>query len=384
MRNYWIDALSPLVFRSGKPFGAQSDTHDIAFPLPSAAAGLVRTCVMRQNGWHDLSNEQSAQLNRIAAHGLFLARQRADGETVLLLPKPADALYLRHPDTQETLLVRLSPRAADADCGSDLPAGLLPVRMSAEHEHLNGKPQSGAKYWCAEDFAKWQNGAALSFDTVKQNGANDLPTETRTHTAVDAQSGAAKDAQLFQTTAYDFSPAAKKRQEGGGWQPHRYGFVIRTEQDLAEGLVCFGGEGRLSRLHALAQDAGAAFAAPSDAAGVRLTLLTPAIFKNGWLPGWLDEKTLCGTFPHTDVRVKLRAAALERWQPVSGWDLHRHQPKAMRKAVPAGSVYWLECETGGAAALADAVSKALSDHPQDRLDGFGIAALAAWTPPQAA
>ncbi|SUO91269.1 type III-B CRISPR module-associated protein Cmr3 [Suttonella indologenes] len=38
MNYYIIDALSPLVFRSGKPFGAQSDTDDIMFPLPSAAA----------------------------------------------------------------------------------------------------------------------------------------------------------------------------------------------------------------------------------------------------------------------------------------------------------------------------------------------------------
>ncbi len=42
MNSYFLDALAPLVFRSGKPFGAQSDTDDIQFPLPSAAAGLVR------------------------------------------------------------------------------------------------------------------------------------------------------------------------------------------------------------------------------------------------------------------------------------------------------------------------------------------------------
>ena len=31
---HFLDALAPLVFRSGKPFGAQSDTDDIQFPLP--------------------------------------------------------------------------------------------------------------------------------------------------------------------------------------------------------------------------------------------------------------------------------------------------------------------------------------------------------------
>ena len=47
MNSYFLDALAPLVFRSGKPFGAQSDTDDIQFPLPTAAAGLVRTQIMR-------------------------------------------------------------------------------------------------------------------------------------------------------------------------------------------------------------------------------------------------------------------------------------------------------------------------------------------------
>lgn len=50
MNSYFLDALAPLVFRSGKPFGAQSDTDDIQFPLPSAAAGLVRTQIMGQSG----------------------------------------------------------------------------------------------------------------------------------------------------------------------------------------------------------------------------------------------------------------------------------------------------------------------------------------------
>ncbi len=46
MNSYFLDASAPLVFRSGKPFGAQSDIDDIQFSLPSAAAGLVRAQVM--------------------------------------------------------------------------------------------------------------------------------------------------------------------------------------------------------------------------------------------------------------------------------------------------------------------------------------------------
>jgi CRISPR-associated protein Cmr3 len=36
------------------------------------------------------------------------------------------------------------------------------------------------------------------------------------------------------------------------------------------------------------------------------------------------------------------AAAVHRGQVVSGWDLAAQQPKLAQRAVPAGSVYWLE------------------------------------------
>lgn len=73
MQFYWIDALSPLVFRSGKPFGAQSDTEDIIFPLPSAAAGLIRTVwAQQQHGFDGHFNDEV--LRQKSVNGLFLAK----------------------------------------------------------------------------------------------------------------------------------------------------------------------------------------------------------------------------------------------------------------------------------------------------------------------
>ena len=394
MKNYWLDALSPLVFRSGKPFGAQSDTQDIVFPLPSAAAGLVRSSVMaqqayawqqEQNGRAHLSDGDAEQLKQIVADGLFLGRMGQDGKVTVLVPKPADALYLKAPDGEQTELLRLSPRPMAKNTGCDLPDGLLPVQMPTEKEEIAGKPQSGAQFWAWSDFMRWQRGETLDFASVNKNGASDLPKETRTHTAVDVESGAAKDSQLFQTTAYDFGNKATEHHQG--WENWHYGWLIRTEAELQDDLVRFGGEGRLSRLSrlpedVLAENAGvqslSAAAAPK---GWRMTLLTPAIFAKGWESAWMRGDA---PVPHTqNLRVKLRAAALERWQAVSGWDLHQHRPKAMRKAVPAGSVYWLEYVSGDWQALQNLPYQAVSDHEQDRRDGFGTAVFAPWTPPEA-
>ena len=48
MHYYLLESMAPLVFRSGKPFGSQADVKDVAFPLPSSAAGLMRTQHIQQ------------------------------------------------------------------------------------------------------------------------------------------------------------------------------------------------------------------------------------------------------------------------------------------------------------------------------------------------
>lgn len=318
MNSYFLDALAPLVFRSGKPFGAQSDTDDIQFPLPSAAAGLVRTQIMGQSGcdWDSktqgnrakLSDAQVDELRQIAVQGAFLAKQDISDDLRILLPKPANALYLKNKETDKTELVRLAPQAFGSDTAADFPqADLLPVQIQSP---IKGKPQSGATYWDLADLLAWQNGGKLVFEDINKRGAQSLPIETRTHVGIDRKTLAAEDGRLFQTAAYDFAESARKHHQG--WESHRYGFVIRTAADLQDNsVVRFGGEGRLSRLNKISDDV---FKQPEYAYtnGLMLTLLTPALFDKGWLPGWLDSQTLTGTLPHTNLQVKLRAAAIDR------------------------------------------------------------------------
>jgi CRISPR-associated protein Cmr3 len=102
-------------------------------------------------------------------------------------------------------------------------------------------------------------------------------------------------------------------------------------------------------------------------------LATPAIFKNGWLPGWLGDD-LTGSPPGLPaVRIKLTAAAVDRWQPYSGWAMARkHGQRAIRRLVPAGAVYWFELIAGWGEDIADLWLQPISDDPADRNDGFGM------------
>ena len=114
------------------------------------------------------------------------------------------------------------------------------------------------------------------------------------------------------------------------------------------------------------------------AGGLRLTLLSPAIFSGGYLPGWLNPTSKEGVLPHSQVKVRLRAVAMDRWLPVSGWDLDQNKPKAMRKAVAAGAVYWFELLEGSAQTIENSIFNSISDDAQDQRDGFGIVGISHW------
>lgn len=379
MNYYWIDALSSLVFRSGKPFGAQSDTHDIVFPFPSSVAGVIRTLSAQQKN-NDFSGKFDVeQLKKITANGIFLAQQDDAGNPKLFAPKPADALYLKNQDTNQIELVRLMPQAIPENSGCDLPhADLLPVQLPLNRK---GKAQGGKAFWLLSDWLDWHNGKKLTFDDIQQNGVNLPEIDARTHVAIDRITQTSLDQHLFQTAAYDFANQRKKHHQG--WEETRLGFVIATPEELANDAVRFGGEGRLSRLEKVNLTENPFRKPEINCKKIKLTLLTPAIFAQGWLPAWLDKDTLEGTLTLSDnvnVRLKLCAVAMDRWLPVSGWDLAEHKPKATRKAVGAGSIYWFEIlnDDVNANTLTSLAYQAISDDEQDKRDGFGIVAITEW------
>jgi len=396
--NYLIEPLAPLVFRSGKPFGSIASAADVVFPMPSAAAGLIRATSIHQQHAHidehkinNIDDQSYQQVLSIQSKGPYLVRFDDSYKHIeMLVPKPADALYFEvkpdeHADARVQVL-RLSPKALDADCGSDLPEGLLPVQMQ---KPTKGKPKPGVAYWTLDHLKKWQNQSELTFDELQQDGVAQLPIEVRTHVAIDNQTQATQTGKLFQTASFDFGytkVADTQTASQSTWQTHRLGFVIQSEQRLNEDTVTFGGERRLSKFLPI-NDIDAFYDHGldellnkiNDANGFRLTFLTPCIFKNGYLPAWIDNNTKQGTLPDTNTTVTLKACAIDRWQPVSGWDSIVWKPKAMRKAVSSGSVYWFDLNDSlSSTELEHILHLVWSDDHQDKKDGFGSAIIAPW------
>ena len=352
---FFAEPLSPLVFRSGRPFGEAGDTGDsqsVEFPAPGALAGALR------NAWCDATGYQPRAadnlISTLAVHGPLYCTRKDEAFPELWLPAPADARMLRGAPGKTDKYVRLRPAASEsADDGCDLPHGLLPVWARAT-DTLHDPPP----WWRASTVANWlgsgnapQVGEAFSRQALAQ--------AARTHIAVDAGRQAVNGA-LFRTRALDFTePAPGARRPGDGqpglwlrvrW-PEKLKRPIAGAPDVADGLSRMAGhvwrlgaDGALVAFHPLGA---AGTDCPEENRGVngpafdpqrpflplakrlenlgkgdilRMLLVTPACYaRNGWYPDGLqpdDDQRLVGCLVGMPKGWKLRlvAAAVGRFE----------------------------------------------------------------------
>ncbi|MEJ2046038.1 MAG: type III-B CRISPR module-associated Cmr3 family protein [Reinekea sp.] len=373
LKPYLLKPKAPLIIRSGRPFDEISGIDAARFPPPSTMAGALRTA-------HALSTnkELNLELAKIQVAGPLPVTVNLDGEPVsILVPKPADAHYYYKEGLPQ--LVRASPKAFASHEGSDLKDGLLPLQLE---ENFSGKPfRGGPEWWVLDDLITWrQNKTALSFEQIQQQGWKLPADDIRTHTAINRKSQTAASGMLFQSAGLNMW-----KQSAVSSHPPEFsiGLLGYIDGDINPGVLHFGGERRLSGIASypnissqLQNDVWLEkwFADISQSQGLALTLLTPALFDQGWIPGWLNETTLIGTPPGCSrLKLKLKAAAVERWRPHSGWDLNARGSRASKKAVPAGATYWFEILDNHNADIASLWLSHLCDKEQDRLDGFGLA-----------
>lgn len=367
-----LEPLAPIVVRSGRPLEGKSDADPARFPPPSTVAGCLRTAWARAT-----DRPFGPELARLAVAGPLLL----DRDDRVLAPKPADALYFGRDGSARC--VRAEPRAFEDGFGADLPGGLLPVRLT---EPVSEKPGDGPTWWSWCDLLDFRGGKTPPHAQLRGNGWSPPPGDRRTHVAIDPKTGAADAGRLFQTEGLDLdAPHGSDRSAAGGLR-----LLARFGEPLGAALAHLGGKRRLAALQPEPEDI---WPAPTQgwldriarAGGLCLTLLTPAVFSAGYRPGWLDEDLIGSPPDIPGLRLQLRAAAVERWLPHSGWDLAarpRPRPRPSRKLAGAGAAYWFrilgEPDRGGLAALWMA---GVSDLEQDRRDGFGLVLPSPWKPP---
>ncbi|MFC3022823.1 type III-B CRISPR module-associated Cmr3 family protein [Vibrio zhugei] len=380
--NYFIlNPKDPLIIRSSRPFEAISDAEAAKFPPPSTIAGALRNLHGRTIGidFNDRKNnqEQLKALLEVQISGPLAIKIPADQSTDnleqkhILVPKPADAQYFAV-DGKSTL-VGLQPEKPKADEGCDLPNGLLPLIILSQD--IDGKSVSGPKWWSINDLLEWRRGKKLEFSNIKENGWTPTKPDIRTHIERDNTTRSSVDGQIFQTTGLTMW---QQPNEHDVFPSERVGILAGIRGEISLTAMNLGGERRLAEVSPCCIWPQRPQNFASDivtAQGLTLTLLTPAIFNAGWRPAWLDEEKLEGTPPGCKtLKLRLKAAALDRWQPQSGWDLASNKPRASERMIPAGATYWFEIVDG--TATEQEIEKLwmahLCDEKQHNLNGFGL------------
>lgn len=361
MNHYTIRPLDPLVFGDGRPFSSDPGAlaaGGLLLPMPSTLAGAVRTAIGRGQA----SPDWSALRDR-AVHGPLFA---VDG--TVYAPAPADAFLMS--EREELRLVRARPTEVAGNGGTDLPDGLTPVGYPVGTEAFEPSKHDPPRWMSLDDLAAWYADGTL-FGGKGQGGVwkvsltegkppwykSDprIERDLRVHVGISHATLAAEKGMLYQTT--------------GAAYHDKQALLVRTEGDVSPGVMPLGGERRLACLSA--GDANA-WECPADvrtrlssATQVAMVLVTPAVFELGYKPKNLQD-TL-------GANVTLVAATMSRREAVSGWDLVKGGPKPVRWLAPAGSVYFLNVPPGDGVQLAERWLHPVSDHPDDRRDGFGLA-----------
>lgn len=425
MPEYLLEPLDLLFFRDARPMATgQGIGHGCRLPLPSTLHEALRSALLEHWGSRPIeAHSRNAYIKRVTtaqAHvasgafqslqtrGPFLygARQHQPNETdeewqkvpqahqesALRLPVPLDVV-IADQYRLRTLQLEANPNAS--------PLTRLPVSPVAPTK------EAPSGFWTPTQFAAYLRGETQGEFRPLQTRYLYEP-EHRVGVQIDDATFTALEGQLYAATY--LRPARATRV----WFAAEIADRRRTEEsDLLAGLdlLLLGGERRMARLecgqtvpHLDADTLPAPDFQSLACRRVKWALLTPAIFANGWLPGWVDDtrfnvrlrrvdhreratrrKARCNgvKFDLTNdqapaIAAQLVSVCLGRPLPITGWDVVNQSAKSTHLAVPAGSVFYFECTTPQ-----DAVALSAALHLRPRSDalgekGFGWGVCGVW------
>jgi CRISPR-associated protein Cmr3 len=380
MSTWIIEPRDPLIARDGRPFGPNPGVRATSntFPFPSTTTGGVRTRTGSDaNGHFDVN--RIAEVKKVFVRGPLLVQLNV--ENVIdqwLAPAPGDALLLATTEDGVAMCKQLVPLHMPKDSMTDLSVEQNLVGMP---NPVPDKPlQRPPRYWYWSQFADWLSQPESSLVNLKDLGTPGPVQERRTHVRILNTAQTADEGALFQTQGLEFAYADRDSAGYGLQTVQRFALAVATDANLHGGLGALGGERRTVTWRqsnvSLPEAPDGLFGQISEQGACRLVLLTPACFTNGYQPSFLLQ-------PQHGVTPHLQGLALPRYQVVSGWDFEIGKPKPTRRLAPAGTVLFLKLNGDKAAIKQWAkqfwLQTCVSDKEQDRLDGFGLAALGVWS-----
>ena len=387
----FIEPLDVLYLRGNKLFGdAGSYGEALMPPWPSLAAGALRSRMLADHGVDlaafaqarqrlpGLSDALYACLGTPAQPGdfrvsLFTLACRENSQVQLCFPLPADVVV-----TEKSLdnATYLQPTTPHPSLQSSYTLSQPPLLRAAGP----AKPQ-GNLWLNTAGLRAWLNGEKLGKDHLLRGGEL-WQFDHRLGIALNGAQRTVAKGMLYTTQT-----VALNRRDGRN-QGQDVGFLVGVDGANGllpeKGLLRFGGDGRGAALQTVSPKN--LLPAPDwrrieQERRFRLVLATPGLFADGWrLPGLDADNRWQGP---DGCMARLVAAAVNRADTVSGWDLAKWRPKAARRVAPVGSVYWFDGFQGQTEALGKLATGgfwAVSDYPEcsRRAEGFNNILIAAW------
>jgi CRISPR-associated protein Cmr3 len=368
MRTFDFRPADTLFCRDARPISAgNSYGRGGNWPLPTVLHGALRTALLRKadclpkgrerdktlRGGHSPGKMGTAAFDWLHVHGPFPVR--TDGE--VFFPMPAD--LLRTTDDGVDYL-KLLPRQKGAD---DLGWGFLeyvPARFSKPSKEAPPEWVSGSL------LKKYLQGLDIevpAFELWSREHRIGVAIDDASHTALEGKLYGTEHLRLRDDIALRFRVADRPSHRAPNGEEDGL-----TPDALADSLLQLGGEQRFGSIRPAQSELRFPFAA-TDGVNVKWLLLTPAVFSQGWLPGWIggdgavrlrvidkearrefrrrrrqsdwkyqEENDVADT-----IGARLVAACLGKPRVMSGWDLLQGrdgEPKPTSLAVPAGAVYY--------------------------------------------
>lgn len=390
-----LEPTDVLFFRDGRPMSGSLSGHGASWPLPHVIshafhaalhrAELVGVHAHRRGKSGSYEETRDRKFGSLTTAGPFPVCTNGNAHT-WFFPRPLDA------DESGVVL-----RPFENSNSSSLPT---PLKYAVASEAAPSKNE--VKCWWSEgawnaylETSQRDTLAARPFFKIDSDFA---ATEHSCGIGLNAETGTTEEGQFY---------SASYLRLKNGWKlgvvasaPDKDFRNAHGDNDLVSALIdgqgghiLVGGQQRVcsvtrdsSRHERLPLPLGksAGFHSEMGKYHVKWILLTPAIFPQinehpgGWLPSWVDQSNgdvmlLDGpganaarrrkVAPGKRIKATLVAAITGKPLPVTGWalpngtDREQGGAKSTHYAVPAGSVYYFECEDeASAASLADALN----------------------------
>ncbi len=337
-----------LFFRDGKPFnkGAENVAETIFPPFPATIYGALRTAffdnnisifqeLLKNNGL----NSDKDPTRKLKINNVFIKNSASD----YLFAKPKNLLTIEE-DNKEINSILTNLKSAEL---SNCPLNVLYNDSDKNYKYASG-------YLDEISFGDFLN---KDYENVSiTNMASVFNVEQKVGIAIDQDTNCAKDQNLYRVDYIRLDKDIALQIDFEGF-------------DLPDNFVMkLGGDGKYVACNRVAKSV----ELPLSKIENRFFsyIHTPAIFKNGWLPEWIDPVSFTGHIPASNIKVKLLSANIGKPLLIGGFDMAKRRPKPMYKAVPAGSLYFFEILSGDSQELQQLHQKSISDiYPEQ---GFGI------------